>query len=157
MAYITQAELQYALSSTSFIAIFDQDNDGVADEAVVDAVIGRASAMTDAWIAPVYRGPFPITQVPVPAMIRELTIQYCLAIAYERRPDYTRTLEGGSSHDEDRWKRADAMGMRLQTAVLRIPDYVAQPAPANVGGIVVSGGSRVFIADANGTENRGDF
>ena len=157
MAYLTQAELQYALSSTSYTAIFDQDNDGVADSAVVDACLARGSAMTDAWIAPVYKGPFPIMQVPVPAMIRELTIQYCLAIAYERRPDYTRTLLGASDDGKKRWDRADEMGKRLQSAVLRIPDYVAQPVPGNVGGIVTDDSHRIFIAGSDGFSNRGDF
>lgn len=136
MAYITQSELSYALSATSYAAIFDQDNDGIADGPVVDAVIARASAMVDAWISPVYTGPFPITQSPVPAMIRELTVQYALAIAYERRPDVTRTLEGANSNDAARWARADAMGQRLKGAIQRI---VELPIPANEGGTVRSG------------------
>jgi hypothetical protein len=134
MAYITQTELAYALSATSYTAIFDQDNDGVADTVVVDAVIARASGMVDAWISPVYAGPFPIAQTPVPAMIRELTVQYALAIAYERRPDVTRTLQGSQANDTDRWARADKMGERLQKAVLRIADLAQKP--ANVGGVV---------------------
>lgn len=151
MAYITQAELSYALSATSFTAIFDQDNDGVADSTVVDAVVARASALTDAWIAPVYKGPFPITQAPIPAMIRELTIQYALAMAYERRPDVTRTLKGSEDSDAKRWERADKMGQRLQAAVLRIPDLVAQPKPANVtGSVAIASGPRIVADDGMG-------
>lgn len=153
MAYITQAELAYALSGTSFAAIFDQDNDGIADGPVVDAVIARASAMVDAWIAPVYSGPFPIVQSPVPAMIRELTIAYALAIAYERRPDVTRTLQGSTDNDTARWKRADDMGQRLQSAVLRIPDLTSQPKPANVTRSVVYVDEHRRMTDDNG----GDF
>ncbi len=152
-SYITQVELAYALSATSFAAIFDQDNDGIADGPVVDAVIARASGMVDAWIAPVYAGPFPIVQSPVPSMIRELTISYAVAIGYERRPDVTRSLQGSTDNDTARWKRADEMGQRLQSAVLRIPDLTAQPKPANVTGSVVYTDDRRRISDGNG----GDF
>ena len=153
MAYITQAELSYALSATSYNAIFDQDNDGIADGPVVDAVIARASGTVDAWISAVYSGPYPITQSPVPAMIRELTIAYALAIAYERRPDVTRTLQGSADNDAARYKRADDMGQRLQTAVLRIPDLTSQPKPANVTGSIVYLDTTRRISDDNG----GDF
>jgi hypothetical protein len=154
MAYITQAEFMFAISPAMVLAIFDDNSDGVIDAATVDSYIGRGSSMADAWIAPVYTGPFPITQTPVPAMIRELTLLYTLAYTYERHPEYSRIADRGVA---DMLKRADEMGERLQSAVLRISDYAAQPKPANVGGIVRDDAQRVIVTSANGTSNRGDF
>jgi hypothetical protein len=153
MAYITQAEFFYAVSPAMVLAIFDDNSDGVIDSATVDNYIGRGSSMTDAWIAPVYTGPFPITQSPVPAMIRELTLLYTLAYTYERHPEYSRIADRGVA---DMFKRADEMGARLQSAVLRIPDYAAQPKPANVGGITNDDGRRV-MTNTSGTRASGDF
>jgi hypothetical protein len=155
VAYITVAELQASMSPTSFATIFDDDNDSVTEDATVDAAIERASALVDAWISPVYAGPFPITQTPVPAMIRELTIQYALAFAYQRRPDYTRTLESGDANERERWDRADAMGERLQKAILRI---VELPNPANVGSTVHVGGAEVSSGEVVRVfDDMGDF
>lgn len=154
MAYITQAELEGAVGAERLITLLDDDNDGVVDSSSLDAVIARASALTDAWVAPVYTGPFPITQTPVPAMIRELTIQYSEAMLFERKPEVGRTT---TDESRGRWTRADAMGERLQAAVLRITDYAAQAKPSNVGGIVTDGGQRIITTSADGTSNRGDF
>jgi hypothetical protein len=76
-------------------------------------------------------------------MLRELTIQYVTAFAYERRPDYTRNL-GGEDKDKERWARADAMGERLQKAVLRITEL---PSPANVGSHIRAYGADVETSD----------
>lgn len=155
MAYVTAAELAFAMSQASFDTVFDQDNDGVADDAVVDAALARASALTDAWIAPVYRGPFPIVAIPIPSMVRELTIQFALAMAFERRPDYTRTLQGGADNDKERWARAEATGERLQKAILRI---VEMNPPANVGGQVRAGGTSIAgVEDPRFFDNMGRF
>ncbi len=155
MSYITQAEFSFALAPVAMLAIFDDNNDGALDSEAIDSIIARASSMVDAWIAPVYKGPFPITQTPIPALIRELTLQYSAVFALERHPDYAQSFNGYTR--KERWDAADQMGQRLQAAVLRIPDYVAQPKPANVGGIVYDNSSRVMIDNADGTSNRGDF
>jgi len=156
MAYVTQAEVTYALGGPVVIALYDDSNAGVADSATLDAAIARASALVDSWIAPVYAGPFPIVQTPIPSMIRELTLQYVEAISFDRRPDIARGF--GSDDKQQRWPRADQMGLRLQAAVQRIPDLTAQPKPSNVGGIVVDDGARVMTSGISGVgRNSGDF
>ena len=155
MAYVTQAEVSYALGVSIVTAIYDDTNAGVPDSASLDAVIARASGMVDSWIAPVYKGPFPITQTPIPSMIRELAIQYVEAMTYDRRPDIIRGF--GSDDQQKRWPRADEMGQRLQAAILRIPDYAAQPKPANVGAIIVDDGQRVMTTGPDGIYRGGDF
>lgn len=153
--YVTQAEVEYALTVPLVAAAYDDDQDGVVDEPALEAAIARASSMVDSWIAPVYAGPFPITQQPVPAMIRELTLQFVEALTYDRRPDLARIT--GSDVQQKRWDRANDMGKRLQSAVQRIPDNAAQPKPSNVGGIVTDDAKRVIIAGRDGYANRGDF
>jgi hypothetical protein len=154
MAYVTHAEVQAAMSPQTFIGVFDDDLDGEADDVPIDEMIERASSRTDGWLAAIYNGPWPITQTPVPGLVRELTLQYVLAMAYERRPDFARQLGGD---DKDRWARADELGKRLEAAVLRITDLEGQAKPANVGGVVVDNASRIIVDDPDGTSNSGDF
>lgn len=153
--YVTQSEVSFALGVPIVTALYDDVNSGTPDSPSLDAAIARASALVDSWIAPVYKGPFPILQVPIPAMIRELALQYIEAISYDRRPDIVRGF--GSDDQQKRWPRADEMGKRLQAAVLRIPDLVAQPKPTNVGGLIVDDGSRVMTTGSDGTRYGGDF
>jgi hypothetical protein len=154
-AYVTEAELELAIGKPVLLAYLDDTNAGTIPTATVDAFIARASALVEAWIAPVYKGPFPITQSPVPSMVRELTIQYVEALIYERRTELARN--DATDEAKGRWARADAMGARLQSAVLRIPDYTAQPKPGNVGGVVIDDGRRVMAPNPDGTRNGGDF
>lgn len=149
MAYLTHAEVIAAMGAAAVVTFFDDDNDGVADNAVLDAVIARASALTDAWISPVYSGPFPITQTPVPAMIRELTLSYVSTLAHDRRPGYTRAIADAGEDAAARWTRADAMGERLQKTILRITELPAAGTTkthVRAGGTALESGetSRVF-------------
>jgi Protein of unknown function (DUF1320) len=156
VAYIAQADLENALSPQTILAIFQDDlTVGTPSAAAMADVCARASAMVDSWLAPVYTGPFPIVQSPVPAMCKELALHYAVAFSFERHPDYVRTF--GEAPRAERWRRADEMGARLQAAVLRIPDYVADPVPANVGGLVYDTGPRTILDAADGTSHGGDF
>src|SRR5437763_1542080 len=122
MAYITTAEFLMAIPPSVALAIFDDNNDSVLDQTTIDFFIARASGITDSVIAPVYAGPFPITQQPVPSMIKEHTLQWTIWFVFERHPEFTRTL--GMNQDA-RYKQAVTLGENLQKAILRIPDLVA--------------------------------
>lgn len=140
MAYLTNAEVLTAMGESAVLTFFDDDNDGLPDDAVVESVIAQASALTDAWISPVYSGPFPITQQPVPGMVKQLTLTYLKALAYERKPGYTRAIAEAGANAEAYWARADEMGERLQKAVLRITEL---PSPKTTTTVVRAGGAAV--------------
>jgi hypothetical protein len=155
MTYIVQADLENALSPSTILAIFEDQNTGAVNTTALNDICARATARVDSWIAAVYDGPFPITQSPVPAMCKELALEYGVAFCFERHPEYVRTF--GELPRAERWKRADELGLRLQKAVQRMPDYTAQPKPRNVGGIVYDSGPRTIVDSADGTRNGGDF
>lgn len=153
MAAVTQADLENALSPQTVLALFDDNNDGTADPAPIAAVCARATARADSWLAGVYDGPFPLTGT-LPAMYTELALEYAVAFSFERHPEYVRSF--GEVPRAERWKRADEMGMRLQAAVLRMPDH-SQKVPANVGTPAYDGASRIYVDSVDGTKNSGDF
>jgi hypothetical protein len=144
MAYLTHAEVLTAMGESAVLTFFDDDNDGMPDEVALESVIEQASALTDAWISPVYAGPFPISQAPVPAMVRQLTLTYIKALAYERKPGYTRAVAEAGANAEAYWARADEMGERLQKAVLRITEL---PSPKTTTTVVRAGGAAVPAGD----------
>ena len=129
MANITQAEVIIAMSPATVLAIFDDDNDGELDEDSLDRFIARGSAYGDSWVAGVYTGPFPLTTMPIPSMLAEVSLQYTLFFIYERHPEFTRTL--GENQDQ-RWKRAEGLGEKLAKSVQRITEMT----PGNVGSVV---------------------
>ena len=159
MAYITVAELNVAMGPQMVLQMFDDQATNTVYEPSVDAVVARASALVDSWIAPVYTGTFPMTfasESVVPGMILELAVQYAVAIAYERHPDYANAI--ASSPNKDRFARADALGLQLQAAIRRIPDMPGQLKPVNVtGAILYDDGRRVIADNPDGTTNSGDF
>ena len=161
MAYITVAELNVAMGPQMVLQMFDDMQTGAVYEPSVDAVVARASAMVDSWIAPVYAGTLPMTfasESQVPGMILELAVQYAVAIAYERHPDYANAI--ASSPNKDRFARADALGKQLQAAIRRIPDLINNP-PANVGGVSLTVGTNVTLPNPAylpyGCTGNGDF
>ena len=91
MAYVDGTALGRALGAQTLIALFDDDNDGVADPAVVAAVCARADARADSWVAGNYESEFPLSS-GVPAMLAELSLAYAIAFSYERNPDYLRAF-----------------------------------------------------------------
>lgn len=156
MPYITQADLEGALSPATVLALFNDGDLGVVSTTSLLSVLVRASTEVDSYLARVYKGPFPVTQVPVPAIIKNCTIEFAIAFSFERHPEYVQTY-GEQYRGTTRYKRACEMAERLATGLQETPDWVLSPKGQNVGGIIYANGPRTIIDSPNGTSNGGDF
>lgn len=154
--YATQEDLESALSPSTVIALFEDTNNGHVDRKAIVAVLNRASRMVDSHLARVYRGPFPVSQVPVPEIIKAVTIEYAMAFSFERHPEYVHTY-GEEYRSKSKFERAESMAERLVTGQLEIPDWTLQPKGGNIGGIILSDGPRTIIDGIDGSSNGGDF
>lgn len=133
MAYFTQTDLENALGVQIVKAIFDDDNDGVADAAPVAACCAYGSAECDSFLRGQYAVSFPIS--PVPDELKFAAVDFGCAYAARRRPDLTRAM------GEQPWTmfRQAAIEKMKQFAVSlqRLPPSVGTP--ANVGAQVRTG------------------
>lgn len=154
--YATQTDLENALSRSTVTALFDDDGAGIPTQGALDGVLERASRRVDSYLARVYLGPFPVTQVPVPMVIRDAALEFAIAFSFERHPEYVHTY-GETYRGASRYKRACDMMDRLCQGQQEIPDWTLQPKPRNVGGIINSTGPRTIIDSPDGTNNGGDF
>lgn len=154
--YVTQEDLENALSPPTVTALFDDAGLGVPSVGALTGVLERASRRVDSYLARVYVGPFPVTQTPVPMVIKDAALEFAIAFSFERHPEYVHTY-GETYRGASRYKRACEMMDRLCQGQQEIPDWVLQPKPRNVGGIITSAGPRTIINSPDGTNNGGDF
>jgi phage gp36-like protein len=69
MAYSTTQDLLNRINEETLLQLADTDDDGVADEAIVQSAIADADSLINSMISPVYQ--VPLTSVP--RVIRELS------------------------------------------------------------------------------------
>lgn len=156
MPYISQADLEAALSPATVLGLFNDQDQGVVHAPSLLLVLTRASAEVDSYLARVFKGPFPIAQTPVPAVVKNCALEFAIAYSFERHPEYVHTY-GEQYRGTTRYKRACEMAERLATGLQETPDWVLSPRGGNVGGIIYSDGPRTIIDGPNGEYNGGDF
>lgn len=152
--YISQTDLENALSPETMLALFDDTNTRVVSTTAVAAVIARAEAMVRSFLIGFYG--MPLAQ-SVDELVKHAALEYAVAYSYERNPDYMREFKLELAA-KDRADRADKLMLRIQAAIQKLPD---QPnpttAPKNVGGVVLDTGPRLSIPSADGTDNGAGF
>lgn len=158
-SYLTQNDLENAITPQTVLGLFDDGTGTVNAPAVID-VCNRASAMVDSYLARVYKGPFPVVQTPYPEMIKVAALDFAIAYSFERRPDYVRTF--GENPRAERWKRGLDMLERIADGLQELADFQAQPKQQTLGGIIYEHGpnnpaNRTIIDGSDGTYNGGDF
>lgn len=156
MAYITKADLEAALSPATVLALFNDEDQGTVYMPALLTLLQRASNEVDSYLARSFKGPFPVAQSPVPAIIKNCTIEFAIAFSFERHPEYVHTF-GEQYRGSTRYARACAMAERLATGLQETPDWVLYPKGTNVGGIIVNSGPRTIVDSPDGTYNGGDF
>lgn len=162
--FITQTELQSAISTPTMVAIYDDDLDGAVsgatDQAAIDLVLSRANAHVASYL-PAHFVEEPLDSYPngTPTLLKSAALDFAVAFSYERHPEYVRTY--GNDKVLTLHKRADALMIRIQSGLQRFaepqgsgnPDNI--PVPRTNGGIVVTSGPRLFADDGIG--GSGDF
>lgn len=158
MSYIDQALLTARMGAETLLALCDdtgaRDADDAGFVAIVAALIEGADARATSWFPADYTGELPFP-APIPGMVKELSFLYAEAAAYKRNPDYLAQSKMGVDV-KSLLAVADKMGERLQSAILRMVDAPA-PTPANVGGVMLEIGPRIWTTDPDGTVRSGDF
>lgn len=154
--YAEQTDLEYVLSPTTVRILFEDQGNGVVDQKAIKGVLNRASRMVDSYLARVYKGPFPVSQVPVPEIIKAVTLEFAVAYSFERHPEYVHTY-GETFRSKSKLEGAEAMAERLCTGLQEIPDWGLSPKAMNIGGIIISDGPRTIIDGIDGEYNGGDF
>lgn len=154
MAYVDQTDLEDAIG-TPAVAVFYSNGSGGINTVALAVACGRASAWVDSFLALNYRGPFPVTQDPAPAMMKEAALLWLQAIAQDRKPEFIRQ-EPNTVRPNFR-KQAIELLDRLIAGIQQMPDHAAQPKPTNVGGIAYASGPRMLIPGVDGTDNGGDL
>lgn len=150
MALITVDDLKGYLTESRYLAIFDDDNDGIIDGEAAK-VVARAIAIVQAKVAPHYTGTTPIEQTPAVALLQHVAIAYAAALSYRRHPEYAKS-------DGDReWKEAEALMGDVASGVAFLADHTSQTQPGTVGGAILEDTHHVILNNPDGTSNSGDF
>lgn len=152
--YCSSDELRIALGTATFLAIFDENNDGTADAEAVTLVQVRAHARVVSRLVDVFGANIPASlSTTAPILLKDAELDYATALAWQRHPEYVRAH--GKNEAIAAMERADQTMARVQSAIARLSDFATKP--ANVGGVVNDTSSRLVIDSADGTKNSGDF
>lgn len=158
--YITAADLRAALSSSVYMALFDDEQTGVT--ATVDASLGvtltlaRAHSRVVSWLGHTYSKLPLVTDTEVPYLLKDAELNYAIGMAYDRHPEYVRAY-GSDAQRQNAWDQAELTMNRIQEAILRFADAESVGDPVNVGGIVYDTGPRTLTDSLDGTYNGGDL
>lgn len=158
---VTAADLRVSLRPSTYFAIFDYDLTG--NQQAVDAslqvknVLRRAHTLVVSRVGDIYKKIPDGADLPnVPDLLWGAELNYAIGIAFDTAPEYTKTY-GEEPRRKAAYDQAKETMELLQEAILRIVDFPPETAPRNVGGAVQDDSQRTFIANSDGTSNRGDF
>lgn len=137
--YATLANMIDQFEEREVLALADRDGDGVADAAIVDYALRRASVTMDAYLAARY--PLPLSSVP------EQLMDICCDIAR-----YKLCGSGVTETEEVRNRYKDALRMleQIRDGKLDIGLSVSGQAPAKSAPVQVAGGARTFTRESLG-------
>lgn len=156
---ITYIDLQNFTSPETVKAIFDDANTGTLNQVAIAAIIDRGEQEVLSWIVGEY-GPPPFTtqvlaDLGADPFLKYCALEYIVAHMFDRHPEYVRS---GGKERGDRFMRADERMKRVLDARQRPPTVPDKP--ANVGGVLVDNGPRMYI-DSPGSppsnSNSGDY
>jgi phage gp36-like protein len=82
-AYLTLPDMVALLPQMIAVEAFDDDKDGIPDEAVVEAVVILASNKVDSYLENRYLTPIPIATAP--ATVVAAAVHFAISILYGRR------------------------------------------------------------------------
>jgi hypothetical protein len=162
---ITAATLRAKLGFNTYMALYDEDDSGspTGDVAQVDAseavalTLRLAHVRVVSRLATIYPNKTPDGTDPlIDDLLVDAELNYAVGISYDRHPEYVNRF-GWDPVRKGAYQMADDIMASIQDAVMRLVQAPPEPKPANVGGVVVDGGQRVFLVGIDGTPNTGDW
>lgn len=153
--WLSQTDLEGAMSVATVAAIFDDQNTGTLNTAAMNAVIDRGEQEVLSWLVDEFGPTLPTSaQLATDNFLKYAALEYAVAFAFDRHPEYVRA---NGKERGDRFTRADARMQRILDGRQRPPELQATKAPANVGGVSVDNAARVYVDDSQGNVNAGDY
>ena len=153
--YIDQGVLERALTPQTVVALFTDGNTGEVNVEAVGDVIDYAEAEVDSYLIG-YAGTYPFGE-PTDRLLRAAAVNFAISFSFRRNPEYVRQF-GDMNRADNQYQMAKGLMLRIQAVTQKLPDQpAAATAPLNGGGIVVSGGPRLMVASADGTQNGDGF
>lgn len=155
--WLSQADLEGAMSVATVAAIFDDQNTGTLNVAAMGMVIDRGehevlSFMVGEYDQSILTDPITQAQLADDFFLKGCALEYAVAYAFDRHPEYVRA---NGRERGDRFKRAEERMVRVLQRRQR-PTALPKP-PANVGGTVVDNAHRLVTDSPDGTYNGGDY
>lgn len=156
LLWLSQADLEAATSKATVFACFNDDNAGSINDAALIKVLNRAEQQVLSWLVGEYGpGPFSsdrLADLGADTFLQSAALEYAIAYMFDRAPDYVRQ----SGQDvEKRLKSCKEQMQRILDARQRPPTVKTKP--ANIGGAVVDNAARIYVDNADGTRNSGDY
>lgn len=153
--YIDQGVLERAITPQTVAALYTDGNTGEINAQAVADIIDDAEAEVDSFLLS-YAGPYPFPE-PTDRLLKLCAKDFAMCFSFQRNPEYVRQF-GDNPREYGLYKRALERMQRIQAATQKLPDQpAAATSPLNGGGIVVSGGPRLMVASADGTQNGDGF
>lgn len=162
---ITAAQLRTKLGYNTYMALYDEDDSGqpsgnvqqVDASAAVALTLRLAHVRVVSRLATIYPNKVPDgTDTAIDDLLVDAELNYAVGMSYDRHPEYVNRF-GWDPVRKGAYQVADDIMSAVQDAVMRLVQAPPEPKPANVGGVVVDGGQRVFLAGIDGTHNSGDW
>jgi len=135
-AYITQTDLEDAIAHDSFLEVFDRDDDGGADSAVVAAAIDAAVAEVHGYLARRYQLPLDTSDQVLMAFLKPGLVDLAFARGHPRADMVSSKLQGRVDEFLGRLKD-------IRDGKADLPATAPPAAPANANsGVVWSANKR---------------
>ncbi len=152
--WLTEKDIEDAINRATLLACFD-DGNGNFEASALASIIKQAEVEVMSWLGDY--GPPPFSAQTLAALgadyfLRSAALEYAKYFVFDRHPEYLRT---SATAQQDRLKKCEERMERILDARQR-PAQTTQPTTA-VGGATVDNGARIYVDNADGTTNSGDY
>jgi hypothetical protein len=152
--WLSQADIENAVSPDTAAACFDDGNSCISTTAVL-LVITQAEMEVLSWLGDYGPPPFSsqtLAQLGSDSFLKSCAVEFAKYYTFDRHPEYVRS---NGKDQQDRWDRAEKRMERVLDARQR-PPTTTVPTQA-VGGATIDDGPRIYVDDASGRRNSGDY
>jgi hypothetical protein len=158
--FVTAANLRTALSPATYMALFDDEQNGDVDAVdasdAVQEILKDAHILTVSWLPLNYSTLPHSTDSDVSQLLKYAERQYAKFLAYDRHPEYVKVY-GEETKIAGALKQAETTMGRVQSAIQQLADSPSMGKPANAGGVFTESGPRMVTDGADGIYNGGDL
>lgn len=134
-AYLTQSDLESKIGAAVVLRLLDDDDDGVADEAAVDAVLVAAERFVAGHVSLVYPLVAILADAATLEHVRSLAIPIAVHYAFQRRTEFT-TRDG--TVYQGAYNEAVKVLDKVRTGKFRLDANGSPVTPSNVGGLLTN-------------------